>query len=141
MSQPLTGGCLCGAVCYTCHAEPVFSGNCHCRDCQRSSGGAFAPAMYFPEPAVTITGELKTWEATADSGNKVWRSFCPGCGSQLFSKLELLPGLIGLRAGTLDDASAFRPTLDFYTASAASWDCMNPDLPKFERAPTQPPGP
>lgn len=137
MDQVLTGGCLCGAIRYECQGEPVFSGNCHCRDCQRTSGGAFTPAMFFPEAAVKIGGETKSYEATADSGNKIWRQFCPNCGSQLFSKLQMLPGMIGLRAGTLDDPSAFQPTMDIYTSSAPCWDVMNSALPKFGRAPRQ----
>ena len=137
MDQVLTGGCLCGAIRYECRGEPVFSGNCHCRDCQRTSGSAFTPAMFFQESAVKIKGDPKSYETTADSGNKVWRLFCPNCGSQLFAKLEMLPNMIGLRAGTLDDPSAFQPKLDFFTSSAPCWDFMNPDLPKFERAPRQ----
>ena len=47
MESKYAGGCLCGAVRYATNAEPVFAGNCHCKDCQRSSGGAFVPAMLF----------------------------------------------------------------------------------------------
>lgn len=137
MDQVLEGGCLCGAIRYECQGAPAFSGNCHCRDCQRSSGGAFTPAMFFPDSAVRIKGNPKSYESTADSGHRIWRLFCPDCGSQLFSKLEILQDMIGLRAGTLDDPSAFHPKLDMYTASAPCWDFMNPDLPKFERAPRQ----
>jgi hypothetical protein len=39
------GGCMCGAVRYECTATPMFMGNCHCRDCQRASGGTYAPAI------------------------------------------------------------------------------------------------
>lgn len=36
---PFTGGCVCGAVRYGCTAEPVMMFKCHCRDCQRVTGG------------------------------------------------------------------------------------------------------
>ncbi len=52
----LTGGCLCGAVRYECAAEPLFIGNCHCRDCQRSTGSAYVPALAVPARALKITG-------------------------------------------------------------------------------------
>ncbi|MDA8416521.1 MAG: GFA family protein [Betaproteobacteria bacterium] len=136
MNQIITGGCLCGTIRYKCHDEPVFSGNCHCRDCQRTSGSAFAPAMFFQESVVEIIGDTKSYEAIADSGNKIWRLFCPNCGSQLFSKLQMLPSMIGLRAGTLDDPSVFQPKMDMYTSSASHWDFMNPTLPKFKKGPT-----
>ena len=48
MSSSLTGGCQCGAVRYECAAEPLFTGNCHCRDCQRSTGSAYVPALAVP---------------------------------------------------------------------------------------------
>ena len=59
MSTAINGGCLCGAVRYECNAEPLFTGNCHCRDCQRASGGAYSPAMGVPTDALKITGEVK----------------------------------------------------------------------------------
>ncbi|CDQ08997.1 Glutathione-dependent formaldehyde-activating GFA (fragment) [Acidithiobacillus ferrivorans] len=51
----------------------------------------------------------------------------------IIRKLERYLGLLGLRAGTLDDASLFKPNVDIFTSSAAHWDFMNPDLPKFQR--------
>jgi hypothetical protein len=138
MNKTLTGGCLCGAIRFETSAEPVFSGNCHCRDCQRSSGGAFVPAIFVPADAVVIQGAAKFFESKADSGNAIHRGFCPDCGSQLFTKLEMMPSMLGLRAGTLDDPQQFDPRMDIYTASAAHWDHMDPALPKFTAAPRAP---
>ncbi|MHB8179549.1 MAG: GFA family protein [Acidithiobacillus ferrivorans] len=118
----MLGGCLCGAVRYAATGHTVFSVNCHCRDCQRTSGGAYTPALFVPETSITI-----------DSGRKMSRGFCPKCGSQLFAKLEMLPDIIGIRAGTLDDPSLFNPGVYIFTSSAAHWDFMNPDIPKFQR--------
>jgi hypothetical protein len=50
----LKGGCLCGAVRYTTTAEPVGSGVCHCRDCQRFTGSAFGALVYVPKETLTI---------------------------------------------------------------------------------------
>lgn len=38
----IEGGCLCGAVRYTCAAEPVMTAICQCTHCQRQSGSAFS---------------------------------------------------------------------------------------------------
>jgi hypothetical protein len=45
MSTTVTGGCACGAVRYEYSADPVFMGNCHCRDCQRTTGSAYVAAV------------------------------------------------------------------------------------------------
>ncbi|WP_174875342.1 GFA family protein [Vogesella oryzae] len=130
MKAKYTGQCLCGAIRYTVDVEPLFSGNCHCRDCQRASGSAFTPAMIFPASSVLISGEARFFESAADSGNSHQRGFCPQCGSQLFASFGSLPGMLGIKAGTLDDTSRYVPQLDFHVASAAAWEVMNPALPK-----------
>ena len=43
MTIHFTGGCACGTIRYEWSAEPVLAGNCHCRDCQRATGGTCAP--------------------------------------------------------------------------------------------------
>lgn len=135
MKIPFTGSCLCGAVRYECSAEPIVMGNCHCRDCQKATGTAFAAAILVPRQAVTIAGEVKYYDVKGDSGGIVSRGFCPICGSRLFGKPSI-PELMGIMAGSLDDPSEFQPGMDFYTASAQPWDYMNPDLPKFAKLPS-----
>lgn len=135
MSTLRTGGCLCGAVCYECSAEPVWSGNCHCRDCQRISGGGYVSTFFVPENSVAITGEVKYFDKNGDSGHRVRRGFCPTCRSQVFGKPEIVAGVLGIRAGSLDNPELYHPTMDIYTASAQPWDFMSPDLPKFPQLP------
>jgi hypothetical protein len=130
-----TGGCLCGAVRYECSAEPVWSGNCHCRDCQRLSGGGYVATLFVPEEFVTITGEVKYYDKNGDTGHLVRRGFCPTCGSQVFGKPEIISGVLGLRAGSLDNPELYHPAMDIYTESAQPWDFMNPELPKFAQLP------
>ncbi|WP_248885340.1 GFA family protein [Acidithiobacillus acidisediminis] len=101
MNAKYSGKCLCGKVSYSVNAEPMFSGNCHCKDCQRSSGSAFIPAMIFREKDVDIIGEVKYFESQADSGDTHSRGFCPNCGSQLFARFSGMAGALGVKAGTL----------------------------------------
>lgn len=134
MNAKYSGQCLCGEISYSVDIEPVFTGNCHCKDCQRSSGSAFIPAMIFPEKDVVVSGEVKYFESQADSGNIHKRGFCPNCGSQLFARFSNIPGMLGIKAGTLNDSLNYVPKLDFYVGSAAPWDFMNPELPKKQGA-------
>ena len=130
-----TGGCMCGAVHYECTATPIFMGNCHCRDCQRASGGAYAPAIGVLRSAVKITGDVKYYESKADSGSMARRGFCANCGSRLFSLPPFAPDLMVILATSLDDPSIFKPGMDIYTSSAQPWDHMDPALAKFPQMP------
>jgi hypothetical protein len=136
MEIPQTGGCLCGTVRYESSGEPVFSLLCHCRDCQRQNGGAYTAAIRVPAAGFHITkGEPKLYINTADSGNQVTRAFCPECGSPLYLQVSTRPDLVGIRVGTLDDPSWFRPEADIFVKSAQPWDHMNPDIPKYDAYP------
>ena len=82
MSEPYTGGCACGAVRYAIAAEPIFSNDCQCRDCQRRSGTGHGSYLTFASRAdVNLTGEAARWDVAGDSGTVKSHSFCPGCGA------------------------------------------------------------
>jgi len=139
MTTSFTGGCSCGAVRYECSAAPLFTANCHCRDCQRASGGGFVSVLGVPTDAVKITGEVKYFDVQGDSGNPIGRGFCPACGSRLFARPAAAPDRMGIMAGSLDDPSWYRPAIDIYTASAQPWSHMDPALPKFPKMPPMEP--
>ena len=129
------GGCLCGAVRYECSADQLFMGTCNCRDCQKAGGGAYDACIGLPAVALKITGQVKYHDPKAESGNTLTRGFCPDCGARLFSKTSGVPDLAMITAGSLDNPSQYKPSMDIYTASAQPWDYMNPALPKFPKMP------
>ena len=129
----ISGGCSCGAVRYVVNAEPILMVNCHCRDCQRASGAAYAPIVVVPLSAVQIEGELSYHTIVGDNGGAVERGFCPICGSRVANRLGRLPEILGLMAGNLDDPTLHKPSMDLFTASAHAWDLLAPDTRKFER--------
>ena len=136
MSAPFFGGCACGAIRYSAEGEPLFSMNCHCRDCQRETGSAYTPVLGVPGATFkVIQGTPKYFDLTADSGHTTRRCFCGDCGSPLFGRPGVGGDIVTIRVGSLDDPSVFRPTLDIYTSSAQPWDCMNPTLPKSPKLP------
>ena len=130
MAQKISGGCACGAIHYECNADPVVMLNCHCRDCQRASGSAYAPVLVVPKSAVQMHGEPRYYEVVGKAGKAIERGFCPTCGSQVAVKLERLPDFLGLQAGSLEDPSIYRPKMDVFTSSAQPWDHMNPNIQK-----------
>lgn len=138
MAELRTGGCLCGAVRYELAGAPQFSLQCHCRDCQRSSGTAYIAAMRVPAAGFRITqGSPKRYLSRSDAGNAIARVFCGDCGSPIYVQVSSRPDIVGLRVGTLDDPSPFRAEADIFVKSAQPWDHMDPALPKFD---TYPPG-
>lgn len=119
----LDGSCLCGNVTYTCDADPIASANCHCRDCQRSSGAAFSTVVMVPEDSIDISGDtLAVFQTVGDDhGKTAYRHFCSNCGSQLITRSDGFPGAVFIKAGTLDDSSLVRPAMDVWADSKQSW--------------------
>ena len=84
MNLPFTGGCVCGEVRYECSSRPLMMVKCHCRDCQRVSGGPYAPVVVVPLKAFKITiGGLQHYVTARLSGRNNLRGFCAKCGSRL----------------------------------------------------------
>ena len=121
MSSTLEGGCLCGKIRYRVSGDPAMQVNCHCKNCQRQSGSAFSTIMGFPESALSIEGEFKTYDDQGESGESVLRDFCPDCGSPLFSRVAVAPGLTFIKAGTLDETASFAPAMHLWTKSKQEW--------------------
>jgi hypothetical protein len=127
MSTNFTGGCACGAIRYEVSAEPIVMFNCHCRDCQKTTGGPYTPVMYVPASAFTITkGTPKYYKTASEMAGDNVRGFCPQCGSRLFGGLSDIGQ--GIAASTLDDPSLYNPQFEIFTSDAQPWDYMDPKL-------------
>ena len=132
MDVPFFGGCACGAVRYACSAPPLAMVNCHCRDCQRAGGAGSSPTVVVATATFTLlTGEPRVYAVTAASGHVARRAFCAECGAPLFAATSGRGDALGIRAGSLDDPSWFRPQAEVWAASAQPWDGLNPDVPHF----------
>ena len=130
MPEKLSGGCACGAIRYECSVEPVLMFNCHCRDCQRASGSAYAAIVVVPKAAVQVRGDPRYHKIIGGAGKAIERGFCSTCGSHVTDKLERLPDILALQAASLDNPSTYRPVMDVFTSSAQPWDFMDPKLQK-----------
>ncbi|WP_082029727.1 GFA family protein [Ruegeria sp. ANG-S4] len=136
MTKVYEGECLCGAIKYRVTAEPIVSGACFCRDCQKTSGGAEAHGIMFPASAVTVVeGEPETFSNTVDSGNTVFRQFCPTCGVHVISWNSAAPEYKAIKVGTLKDPSDYRSQGSLWVSSAQPWHRPDPDLPQHAKMP------
>lgn len=135
MNVCFSGGCACGSIRYTGTRKPIAMINCHCRDCQLSSGAPFASGIVVMTADLQISGTPKTYVVRASSEALATRSFCADCGTPLFTISEANPQFTSIRFPSLDDTAGFKPMLDIYTASAQQWVCLDPTIPHFPASP------
>ena len=108
---------------------------CWCRVCQYLSAGGGTVNAIFRKDVVKVTGEAAVYASVADSGSPMRRTFCPACGTPLFSEAEPRPHQIIVRVGTLDDPELGKPGGVIWTRSAPRWACFDPALPQTEGQP------
>jgi hypothetical protein len=99
------GGCLCGAVRYGVQKQPARTTLCHCKFCQRATGGAYLVEPVFQSADFQIVkGIPKQYTHVSEgSGKNVYVHFCDVCGTKLYLTFERFDGAVGLYGGTLDD--------------------------------------
>ena len=131
-----TGGCLCGTIRYEVNAEPQRIQNCHCDDCRKVTGSAFASNIFVAEDDVVITqGEPKSFSHAADSGNTMTKEFCANCGSQLFGLGSGRPGIKNIKVGSIDDASFVQPMRNVFVKRALPFTQIDRSLDCFDGMP------
>jgi hypothetical protein len=126
-----SGGCACRMIRYDCDGPPQRMVNCHCRDCQRAGGAGYSPSVVVSQSHFRVwCGEPRYYGTIADSGHVARRAFCGDCGCPLFAQSSARPELVVIRAGSLDDPSWFKASVDVWTESAQPWDILNPGTEK-----------
>jgi hypothetical protein len=119
----IDGGCHCGAIAYEAEIDPEKVVICHCTDCQTLSGTAFRTvALTAPENFKLLTGTLKTYVKTAQSGAQRTQTFCPDCGTPIYSgPVSTAPGSLGIRLGTTRQRAELAPKAQTWAGSALGW--------------------
>ena len=132
MSELFDGQCFCGSVRFRMKGRPMFIHCCHCRDCQRQVGSAFAVnGLIEGDRLELIAGAPEATEMQTDSGypHDVYR--CPDCQSALWSDYGRRPWLRFVRMTTLDRAADFTPDVHIYTRSKLPWVVLPADARAF----------
>ena len=132
----IEGGCYCKAVRYTAEGDSLFTGQCHCRECQYISGGQPNIVMGMPESGFTYTKGAAKGFSRKDLPNPVTREFCAECGTHLLTRSPGLPGAVLLKIGTFDDPSLFKgPQMVIYTVDKQAFHHIPEGVPTFETRP------
>jgi hypothetical protein len=128
----LKGRCHCGAVRYEMPEEVLHHALCHCADCRRHAGAPMVAWAMVPAGELRVTGQPKVYRSS-EHGR---RHFCEACGTGLFYVNEvLLPGMVDIQTGTLDDPNALPPRAHIQVAERIAWMETAHELPAFERYP------
>ena len=115
-----TASCRCGQLSATATGEPTRVSVCHCLDCQKRSGSAFAAQVRFPAEQVTSAGQSNTFAATGDNGAAHFH-FCPDCGSTVSFTNDSQPDTIAIALGAFDDPYFVVPTVSVWEERQHEW--------------------
>jgi hypothetical protein len=130
------GRCLCGAVRFETHGRPEIVAHCHCKDCQRLTGGGHSTGAMFPTSRFQLKGTVGEYLLESEAGNEVTRVFCPSCGSPILGRNSGMPGFVTVSLGTLEDSSEFEPAVVVFARNRKPWDVMDETIPTFDAQPS-----
>jgi hypothetical protein len=130
------GRCYCGALRYRIDGDPMFKGQCHCRECQYISGGHPNVVMGIPDAAFSYTKGTPKKFQRKDLEGPVTREFCGECGTHILARAPGLPGAVILKVGTLDDPKLYDgPQMVIFTIDRQPFHHVPTGVPTFERGP------
>lgn len=125
------GSCLCGAVKFEITGNIRNIVYCHCSQCRKAQGSAFATnGIVAYENFKFLTGEDKLTGYESTPGQTKY--FCRICGSPIISKTMTKPEQVRIRLGTIEDNIDERPVAHIFATSKANWEDICGDLPQYE---------
>jgi hypothetical protein len=135
MPAPYQGRCLCGAVRYRVDREPLTLYACHCLDCQRRTGSAFALSMIVRRSSVEVLqGEPAAYFAALPDGRTKSGRMCAACGTRLWGEPRNAELLV-IQPGTLEQPIGLVPVAHQWTSSAQPWTVFPQGAVLFETQP------
>lgn len=130
----LTGSCLCGALRYAVDGDLGPIAMCHCSNCRKANGSAFATNASVDKDAFRWTSATDTL-GEYESSPGVFRQFCRNCGSQLLAHRNATPDFLRVRIGSLDSKITAKPALHIFVGSKAEWYDIADQLPQYQERP------
>jgi hypothetical protein len=127
------GGCRCGAVRYRLAVEampPAYC--CHCLDCQSWSGSAFTEQAIVREGSIEVSGPTVEYSFRNYSGSTSRQFVCGVCHTRIYNVNTARPGIILVRAGTLDASDRIEPRAHIWVKRKQPWVVLPEGLPVFE---------
>lgn len=117
----MRGGCLCGEISYEVTARLDRCYVCHCTDCQKRSGSAFAINVPAAASSLEVKGEPIALGQRRREGPPATVYFCASCLTRLYTFNPAYTGFVMLRGGSLDQAFALDPSAHLWIKSKQAW--------------------
>ena len=113
--------CSCGQLRIETSGEPFRVSVCHCLNCKRRSGSAFAVQARFARANVAIEGRSSEYVLTGDSGQPATFHFCPGCGATVYYQMAQSPEVVAIPVGAFADPTFPAPVYSVYEGRQHPW--------------------
>lgn len=129
MSEPLHGGCLCGAVRFDVTVPVKWVANCHCSMCRRAHGAPYVTWVSVPTSQFNVTHgfeQLANYQSSADAS----RSFCSKCGSMMLFRSKRWADEIHIARANIEGDALPQPMVHAFFSDRASWVHISDELPK-----------
>ncbi len=128
------GHCECGRVTFEFDGEIDDFSHCHCSQCRRLHGAAYATFAGVSRDAFRyLSGEsdIKIYKSSPTHD----RVFCSNCGSNIMVSLTEEPGIYYLSMSAIEGDPPLPPGYHIFVGSKAPWHEITDDLVSHDAAP------
>lgn len=131
MTNNYHGSCLCGKIRFDITGDIRNIVYCHCSECRKAQGSAFATNGIVDADRFIITSgrdALTEYQYTPIQS----KYFCKHCGSPIMSINSANPGVVRIRLGTIESDITEKPSAHIFVTSKANWEEITGTLPQYE---------
>ena len=125
------GSCLCGKVRFEITSEIKDIVFCHCSNCRKAQGSAFATNANVSKDGFRFVSGEDDLTSYQSSPQRV-KYFCKHCGSPIISKNSSQPDIVRIRLGSIEGDIKEKPKAHIFVGSKANWEVINDNLPKYD---------
>ncbi len=132
----IKGSCLCGFIEYEVEEIPGSIYNCHCSQCRKSHGAAFATQVFAKgETLRFVKGEGYLKEYRQFPGQGGIRAFCAHCGSRLMNYFPDKNIYLSVALSSINSDFDGTPVAHAFVGSKASWHQPSDDILAYDSVP------
>ena len=127
----MTGHCECGRVRFEIDGEIKDFSHCHCSQCRRLHGAAYATFAGVDKCAFRYLsgGDRVSTYASSPTHERV---FCATCGSNILVTTTVEPDDLYVSMSAIDGDPPRPPAYHIFVKSKAPWHEILDDLPRFD---------